>query len=176
MLFRSGEIMQVPPVYSALKQGGEPLYRLARKGLQPEIESRPVRIRSLEILYQTAPNRFLLKIVCGKGVYIRSLMRDIGDALGCGGCMSFLLRTQSGALEISNAVTLDELQALDSPFEALLPPDVMLTTYPKTVIATEKRMNILNGQTIRPEWLITDRKSTRLNSSHPTTSRMPSSA
>lgn len=103
----TGEIMQVPPMYSALKVGGEPLYKLARKGEDRMLNARKVRIRSLEILRRTASDRFLLRIVCGKGVYIRSLMRDIGDALGCGGCMSFLIRAQAGVLSIDESLTLD---------------------------------------------------------------------
>ena len=86
-------------------------------------------------------------------MYIRSLMRDIGEALGYGGCMSFLIRTQAGALSVNDGYTLDELRRLGNISEAVLPPDIMLTAYPKLTIQPEKRLNVLNGQTIQPGWL-----------------------
>ena len=124
----TGQIMQLPPMYSALKQGGEPLYKKARKGQMAELQPRPVRVDSIEILEQTAENRFLMRIACGKGVYIRSLMHDIGQKLGCGGCMSFLMRVSAGAMDVSGALTLDE------------------------IVAEQYRQNVINGQTIRPAW------------------------
>ena len=148
----TGAIEQVPPVYSALKLGGEPMYRLARKGESIALEARRVHVHSIELLCQTAPDRFLLKIICGKGVYIRSLMRDIGARLGSGGCMSFLLRSQSGALTAGDGYTLDELSAMEDISHALQPCDAMLGAYPKAVLPEEKRANLLNGQMLMKDW------------------------
>ena len=83
----TGHIWQVPPMYSALKREGRPLYELARRGETLEIPAREVVVHGLEYLCETAPGRHLLSIECGKGVYIRSLMRDIGERLGDGGHM-----------------------------------------------------------------------------------------
>lgn len=149
----TGEILQVPPMYSALKMGGEPLYKLARKGEDIALEARKVRIHSLEVLRQTGENRWLIKIVCGKGVYIRSLMRDLGDALGSSGCMSFLLRSQAGAMNVNESLSLNDLKQLDDISKALLPLDSMLSAYPKAVAAPDKRINVLNGQPVKREWL-----------------------
>ena len=149
----TGDIMQVPPVYSALKKGGDPLYRIARSGGEVKLSPRKVHITSLEILDQLAVNRFLMKIICGKGVYIRSLMRDIGDSLGCGGCMSFLIRTDAGALNIRSALSLDRLALMDDLSDALLPPDSMLQVFPKAVVGADRLSNVLNGQRIQPNWL-----------------------
>ena len=148
----TGQIMQLPPMYSALKQGGEPLYKKARKGQTAELQPRPVRVDSIEILEQTAENRFLMRIACGKGVYIRSLMHDIGQKLGCGGCMSFLMRERAGAMDVSGALTLDEIVSEPDKSACLLPLDFMLDAYPKAVVAEQYRQNVINGQTIRPAW------------------------
>lgn len=108
----TGHIWQVPPMYSALKRDGRPLYELARRGETLDIPAREVVVHGVEYLCETAPGRHLLAIECGKGVYIRSLMRDIGERLGDGGHMSFLLRARAGAFTVNDAYTLDELKAM----------------------------------------------------------------
>ena len=87
-----GEITQIPPMYSALKRDGKKLYELARAGKEVERAPRPVTIHALEVLDQTGPDRYTLRVRCSKGTYVRTLCHDIGAALGCGGCMSALRR------------------------------------------------------------------------------------
>lgn len=97
-----GDIMQTPPAYSAIKRGGEALYKKARRGEDIDIPARQVRIDAITLIGQTSPDRYLIKIACHKGVYIRSLMRDIARKLGCPGHMSFLLRTASGVFTLGD--------------------------------------------------------------------------
>lgn len=105
----SGEILQVPPMYSALKRDGKRLYELARAGVEVEREARAVTVRSIALTAWTPPVA-TLKIHCGKGFYVRSLAHDIGQALGCGGNMKSLTRLKSGAFSIENAVSIEEME------------------------------------------------------------------
>lgn len=148
----TGEILQIPPMYSALKRGGEPLYKLARRGENLELEARRVTVYELELLEQTAPDRFLIRIECGKGTYIRSLMRDLGDALGCGGHMAFLLRSAAGAFRSDDGVTLEELQQPGALEQALHTMDYPLEAYPAVRVSGDYRLNIMNGQAVLPDW------------------------
>ncbi len=107
----TGEIAQVPPMFSAIKIGGKKLYELARKGQEVERPSRAVTIYELELLEQVAPDEYLLRILCSKGTYVRALCHDIGQALGCGGCMSSLRRTMAAGFTLEDSVTLEEAQA-----------------------------------------------------------------
>ena len=107
----TGEIEQIPPMFSAIKIGGKKLYELARKGQEVERKGRAVTIYELELLEQTGENEYLLRILCSKGTYVRTLCHDIGAALGCGGCMSSLRRTMAAGFTLSDAVTLDDVQA-----------------------------------------------------------------
>lgn len=106
-----GEIDQYPPMYSALKVNGKRMYELARQGRFDEInlKSRPVNIKELEIL-GIDNNKIRFYVKCTKGTYIRSICYDVGRILGCGGHMSFLLRTSSGKFDLENSITLDQLQ------------------------------------------------------------------
>jgi tRNA pseudouridine55 synthase len=104
-----GEILQVPPVYSAIKRDGVPMYRLAREGRAPEMEPRRVTIYSL-ILELQAPDRVALDVHCSKGTYVRALARDVGARLGCGAILEKLVRTAFGRFELAEAVTLDTLR------------------------------------------------------------------
>lgn len=107
-----GEIMQVPPMYSAVSVGGKRLYDLARKGIEVEREARAVTIYCLEITeFDKAEQSGTLKISCSKGTYIRTLINDIGEALGCGGIMTSLVRTAACGFTLSDCVTLEQLQA-----------------------------------------------------------------
>ena len=106
-----GTVMQQPPIYSALKQGGQPLYKLARKGQTADIPARPIEIMQIDALTQTPRNGCLLRVVCGRGTYIRTLCHDIGQALGCPAHMRFLLREQTGAFDLSTAVTIEQIKA-----------------------------------------------------------------
>lgn len=103
-----GEQDQIPPIYSAIKKNGEPLYRLARKGETPEVQPRRVRIDEIELL-SFEPPQFTIRVKCSKGTYIRSLCFDIGKKLGCGAHMTGLRRTSTGIFSISSSATLNEL-------------------------------------------------------------------
>ena len=103
-----GEISQIPPMYSAVKIGGKKLYELARRGVEVEREARKITICSLDAR-RVSDNEYLLDVTCSKGTYIRTLCHDIGEMLGCGGCMSSLRRTQAGVYTENDAVTMDEI-------------------------------------------------------------------
>jgi len=104
-----GEISQVPPMFSAIKRDGQPLYKLARKGQEVERQPRRVRIKTLEILSVSLP-LVALRIVCSRGTYVRSLADDMGAALGCGAALQELRRTASGPFDIASSVTLEGLE------------------------------------------------------------------
>lgn len=104
----SGLISQIPPMYSAIKQGGQPLYKLARQGREVERSPRQVEIYALELL-SFAPPLVSIRVVCSRGTYVRTLADDIGSMLGCGAALQELRRTASGPFDISGAVTIDEL-------------------------------------------------------------------
>ena len=106
----TGEIMQTPPAYSAVKFGGRRMYDLARSGDAPVLAPRPARVDAIEYMGQTTPDTHRLLIRCGKGVYIRALCHDIGATLGCGGHMAFLLRTRAGVFDLAGSATPDELR------------------------------------------------------------------
>ena len=107
-----GDIMQVPPMYSALKVGGKKLVDLAREGVTVDRQARQITVHSLDISRQDTDFDYILDVHCSKGTYIRTLCADIGARLGCGGAMSSLVRTASGSFEISECVTLDELDEM----------------------------------------------------------------
>ena len=114
-----GDIMQLPPMYSAIKIRGKKLYEIARRGGDVEREPRPITIYRLEVTDQDENGDWGLEIECSKGTYIRTLCADIGDALGCGGCMSALRRVRAGDFSIAEAHTLEEIRA--NPERYILP-------------------------------------------------------
>lgn len=120
-----GEIMQVPPMYSAVSVGGKRLYDLARQGIEIEREARGITVYGLEITeFDVGEQSGTLKISCSKGTYIRTLINDIGEALGCGGVMTSLVRTRACGFELSQCVTLEQLQAAaeDGDFSPFVKP------------------------------------------------------
>ena len=106
-----GDILQLPPMYSAIKIRGKKLYEIARRGGDVEREPRPIHIYRLELLDRDENGDWGLDVACSKGTYIRTLCADIGEALGCGGCMSALRRIRCGDFTIDEAHTLDEIRA-----------------------------------------------------------------
>lgn len=126
-----GPITQIPPMYSALKREGKPLYELARQGVEVERQPREVTIHELQLL-DFSGNRCRLRVSCSKGTYIRTLAEDIGNALGCGAHLTALRRTRVGSLAISGAVTLDQLSTIVEEERSvyLQPPDALLQTLP----------------------------------------------
>ena len=143
----TGAIEQVPPMFSAIKIQGKKLYELARKGQEVERKPRPVTIHALEILEQTAPDRFLLRIRCSKGTYVRTLCHDIGQALGCGGCMDALRRTMAAGFTIDQAVTLEQVQEQGEAL--LMPVDRLFGAYPAFRLTTPRQEHwCLNGNPV----------------------------
>ena len=139
-----GEIDQVPPMYSAIKVNGQKLYELARKGREVERQSRKVTIFRLEC-EEFDGSEAKLFVHCSKGTYIRTLCKDIGEALGCGGCMAALRRVSAGAYTIENAVSLETLVAEENPEKYLLTVDSMFDDYPQTVLTENQEKRCRNG-------------------------------
>lgn len=123
-----GRILQVPPMYSAIKHKGQPLYRLARQGITVEREPRPVEIYDLRLIRWEPPD-LTVEVTCSPGTYIRSLAHDLGQALGCGAHLAGLVRLASGDFRLEDAIPLDELTPERLP-EVLLPPDAALRRFP----------------------------------------------
>lgn len=146
----TGAIEQIPPMHSALKRDGKPLYELARQGIEVERAPRRITIHRIDL---TAFDGQSLKIsvACSKGTYIRTLAQDIGAKLGCGAHLTALRRTFSGTLSLGPAISLEALEAL-SPEERdahLLPPDVLLAPLPSITISPEDQLRYLQGIPVR---------------------------
>ena len=139
-----GEILQVPPMYSALKVNGQKLCDLARKGQQVERKPRPITIFELTLL-SFEENRLRLRVRCSKGTYIRTLCDDIGAALGTLVCMESLRRTQAGDYSITEAVPLETLLETDSPETYLRGMDSMFTRYPAVTLTPNQEKRCRNG-------------------------------
>jgi tRNA pseudouridine55 synthase len=140
-----GPIMQVPPMYSALKRDGKALYEYAREGIVLEREARPVTIHALALLAYDAP-MLTIRVTCSKGTYVRVLGEDIGAVLGCGAHLNALRRIQVGALTVAGMVTLEQLQAHDNPLSLLAPVDALLSSFPSVELTPELAARFLNGQ------------------------------
>ena len=145
-----GEIMQIPPMYSAIKKDGQPLYKLARAGRAMPRTPRKVVVSNLSILGLSGPEIELL-VTCSKGTYIRVLAEDIGRELGCGGCLSALRRTAVGRFTVDEgAVTLQQLEALTPQRRAalLLPSDTLVASLPRFDLDAEQVRRIMRGQAL----------------------------
>jgi tRNA pseudouridine55 synthase len=140
-----GPIAQVPPMYSALKRDGKPLYEYARAGITLEREARNVTIHQLELISYDAP-MLKLSVTCSKGTYIRVLGQDIGAALGCGAHLNALRRTQVGPLTMEHMLTLDALIAHPEPLTLLAPVDALLASFPAVQLNADLARRFLNGQ------------------------------
>lgn len=147
-----GDIMQIPPMYSAIKVGGRKLYELAREGKEIERKPRPVTIYAIDIKDIDLENGgFTMDVTCSKGTYIRTLCHDIGEKLGVGAAMDQLLRTKVSIFEVDQALTLaqieERIQQEDRSF--VLPVDQLFTQYPKMQVADEEAAKMLrNGNPI----------------------------
>ena len=139
-----GDILQVPPMYSALKINGQKLCDLARKGKEVERQPRPVTIHRLECL-SFEEDRATLLVHCSKGTYIRTLCKDIGQALGCGGCMASLRRVTAGAYTIDEAVPLQELLDAEDPAPYLRTVDSMFMAHPRVTLSPNQEKRCRNG-------------------------------
>ena len=140
-----GEITQIPPMYSALKRDGKKLYELARAGKEVERAPRPVTIHALEVVEQTGPNCYTLRVRCSKGTYVRTLCHDIGAALGCGGCMSALRRTEAAGFSLAEAVPLEALLDAPDPAALLRPVDAYFFRYPAMTVEGTALRKAKNG-------------------------------
>ena len=139
-----GEILQIPPMYSALKVNGQKLCDLARKGREVDRQPRPITIHELTLL-ETGENTLRLRVRCSKGTYIRTLCKDIGQALGCGGCMQELRRTSAGEYTIEEAVPLQELLDTQEPEKYLRTVDTMFRNYPAHTLTANQEKRCRNG-------------------------------
>lgn len=150
-----GEQMQVPPMYSALKVNGKKLYELAREGKVVERKARPVTFHKIEVLWMELP-KVKIRVQCSKGTYIRTLCNDIGEKLGCGGCMEELLRTRVERFALEDAVKLDEVQKAmeEGTVESLiLPVDRIFDQYPTAKTTTQGDLLVHNGNRLFSELL-----------------------
>lgn len=141
-----GDIQQTPPMYSAVKVNGKRLYSLARQGVEVERKARRICIRSIGVK-RVSPCRYDLDVHCSKGTYIRTLCHDIGAFLGCGGTMEALRRTAAGGFTLSDAHTLEELEAGGAE-KALLPVDSLFRHYPAHVLDGAQVKACKNGATV----------------------------
>lgn len=143
----TGEYLQIPPMYSALKVNGKKLYELARQGKEIERAARPVTIKEIEILSIDMP--FVkIRVECSKGTYIRTLCHDIGEKAGCGAAMETLVRTRVGRFTLEEAVTLSEIETMVQEgriMQKIIPADYMFERFPKAIVKKEFRKRIDNG-------------------------------
>lgn len=142
-----GSQEQLPPMYSAVKIGGKKLYELARRGIEADRKPRPITINVLEVLEQNE-NDYILRIVCTKGTYIRTLCHDIGGFLGCGGTMSSLRRTRAGSFTLEEALSLsavDEAVTTGRIDELSKPVDTLFSAYASVIIDDQQKAKCLNG-------------------------------
>lgn len=144
----TGDIMQTPPMYSAVKINGTPLYKLARQGVTVERKARPVTIYRLDLLEQCAQQDFVLEVACSKGTYVRTLVEDLGKALGVPATLAGLRRTQAGIFDLQHSHTLEEIQAAkDSGTleQLLLPVETVFEHLPLLEVNQENTARLMNG-------------------------------
>ncbi|MDX1318860.1 MAG: tRNA pseudouridine(55) synthase TruB [Oceanospirillum sp.] len=155
-----GDIEQVPPMYSALKQNGQPLYKLAREGKTVERKARAVTIFELELLEWNAPD-LTFSVRCSKGTYVRTLAEDIGETLGCGAHLVMLHRTHTGGFDATEMLDFDRLQSerdLEQSLDGyLLDTDVLVAHFPKKDLSAEETARILHGQDIACDQVYPDK-------------------
>ena len=139
-----GEIQQIPPMYSAIKINGQKLYDLARKGKEVERKSRTITIFELDFLGMDG-NDVRLRVHCSKGTYIRTLCKDIGAALGCGGCMAALRRTAAGSYTEAEAISLPALIDCKNPGQYLRNVDTLFAEHPAVTLTEKQALRTRNG-------------------------------
>lgn len=161
-----GEVMQVPPMYSAKKIGGKKLYELARKGQEVEREEVPVTIRKLELLesekIRDPQSAIRIRTVCSAGTYVRTLAEDIGRAVGVGAHLTGLQRTRAGIFDISRAVTLEDLDSMPDPSAALVPMTEAVAHLPEIILNEDRAAKTRNGLSSRTDREFTDREAVRM--------------
>lgn len=148
-----GDCLQIPPMYSALKVDGKKLYELAREGIEVERKARPVAFYEIRILEIAIPKIRIL-VTCSRGTYIRTLCHDIGQSLGCGGCMEALTRTRSGSFTLEESHTLAEVEQAVSNgriMELILPVEAVLSDFPTACTTKAGDRLLANGNPLTPE-------------------------
>ena len=143
-----GDIQQIPPMYSAIKINGKKLYELARKGREVERQPRSITIHALAVEEQLSDTEFVLRVRCSKGTYVRTLCHDIGQALDCGGTMSSLRRTMAAGFDLSQAVTLEQVQQAEDPAALLLSVDAYFGGRPALTLPEDLARKVRNGMTV----------------------------
>ncbi len=151
-----GTYNQIPPMYSAIKVQGKKLYELARQGIEIERKARTITIYAIDII-EINNNKILFDVECSKGTYIRTLCKDIGESLGCGGVMSFLIRTRSDDFSLETAITIEDLLDTENINDILLATDFPLDHMPKIVVKSEYERQVLNGNRIFLKYLLDDK-------------------
>ena len=145
----TGKIEQIPPMYSAIKLGGRKLYEIARAGGEVERKPREVYISKLSCSGPLPDGDYELDVECSKGTYIRSLCADIGEALGCGACMSALRRTYSGVFRVEDALTLEEIEARGAE-NCMLPVDALFSELPELCLAGAREERAVRNGSAAP--------------------------
>lgn len=149
----TGELDQLPPMYSAIKINGQKLYELARKG--KEVARAPRRITILELeLLGGEDSDYTIRVRCSKGTYVRTLCHDLGRALGCGGCMSSLRRTRAGSFTLAQAVTMQQVldfAAGQDPQQLLMPVDAVFAAHPPLIVTLGQAAKLKNGAQVK-DW------------------------
>ncbi len=150
----TGEIKQIPPMYSALKREGQKLCDLARRGETVTLEPRPVHVFSIELMHALPDGSFLLCVRCGRGTYIRTLCQDIGRALGCLAHMGFLLRTRTGMFTLDEAHTIEEIDGAADFTRMLMPMDMPLAHLPRVNVKPTAERFARNGNPLSTRELL----------------------
>ena len=143
-----GKQQQLPPMYSAVKIGGKKLYELARQGKTVERKPREIELLELELL-EGEGSEYRFRVRCSKGTYVRTLCHDLGAALGCGGCMSSLRRTKAGCYTMEQAVTMEQLLAMEDPTSLLLPVESLFSDLPAVTVHENQLKAVYNGAAVR---------------------------
>ena len=144
----TGDILQTPPMYSAVKVNGSPLYKLARQGVTVERKARPVTIHRLELTGKEGEQDFVLEVDCSKGTYVRTLVEDLGEALGVPATLAGLRRTQAGVFGLEHSHTIEEIQAAKDENrleELLLPVETVFAHLPSLTVSPGNTARLLNG-------------------------------
>ena len=149
-----GDIMQVPPMFSALKRDGQKLCDLARQGVEIAVEPRPTQVYDIRVLHALDDGSFMIAVRCGRGTYIRTLCHDIGAALGTGAHMGLLLRTQTGMFTLDDAHTIEEIDAAEDLASLLVPMDRPLAHMPLVRISPQAERFVRNGNTLERRELV----------------------
>lgn len=146
-----GDIEQIPPMYSAIKIGGKKLYELARRGESVERAPRKITVSAIDIAGRDGDD-YILNISCSKGTYVRTLCSDIGEALGCGACMSSLRRTRAGVFSVDDAHSLADIEAAAREgrlSDIILPVDTLFASFPKLTVSQSAAKRLKNGNIIK---------------------------